>query len=297
MPSPRARSSRLSTWPFVVAVLAVLVYALSGRIPTRVTAFLLPATTAILFVAVWQFSCEWTSYELHNSDGTTRMIRITPGPWDTAMGMSQMFADGKIFKYTIASLYRVACGFTLACLVGIPLGLWAGWSTRAFQGLNPLIQSLRPISPIAWISIAILWFGVKDASAIFLIFMAAFFPIVTSTVSAVRSIPAVYIRSAQNFGLGGFELVRRVVFPAALPQIVTSMRLAMGIAWMVVVAAEMIAVDSGLGYLIVDGRNANNYERVCGAMVCIGIVGIALDWSVRRLERLDEVRWGFSKLT
>lgn len=287
----------MSTWPFVVAALAVLVYALAGRIPTRVTAILLPATTAVLFIAVWQFSSEWTSYELHGADGTTRLIRITPGPWDTAVGMSQMFADGKIFKYTIASLFRIACGFSLACAVGIPVGLWAGWSTRAFQGINPLIQALRPISPIAWISIAVVWFGIKDQSAIFLIFLAAVFPIVTGTVSAVRSIPTVYIRSAQNFGLGGFELMRRVVFPASLPQIVTSLRLAMGVAWLVVVAAEMIAVDSGLGYLIVDARNANNYERVFGAMACIGIVGIALDWSVRRLEHLDEVRWGISKLT
>ena len=113
--------------------------------------------------------------------------------------------------------------------------------------------------------------------------------------TAVRTIPIVYVRSAQSFGLSGLELFRRVVFPACLPQIVTSLRLALGIAWMVIVAAEMIAVDSGLGYLILDSRNANNYERVVGSMVTIGLIGVGLDWLVRRLERLDEVRWGFSK--
>src|SRR5207249_10612511 len=130
---------------------------------------------------------------------------------------------------------------------------------------------------------------------IFLVTLASFFPIVTGTMTAVRAIPLVYVRSAQNFGLEGFELFRRVVFPACLPQIITSLRLALGIAWMVIVAAEMIAVDSGLGYLINDSRNANNMERVLGAMIAIGLIGLCLDLAMRRLERLDEVRWGFSK--
>jgi NitT/TauT family transport system permease protein len=105
----------------------------------------------------------------------------------------------------------------------------------------------------------------------------------------------VYVRSAQNFGLEGMELFRRVVLPACLPQIITSLRLALGIAWMVIVAAEMIAVDSGLGYLIMDARNANYYDRVVGAMITIGLIGILLDAGMRRLERIDEVRWGFTK--
>jgi NitT/TauT family transport system permease protein len=103
------------------------------------------------------------------------------------------------------------------------------------------------------------------------------------------------VRSAHNFGLSGLQLFSRVVFPACLPQIITSLRLALGIAWMVIVAAEMIAVDSGLGYLIMDARNANNYERVVGSMIAIGLIGIGLDLVMRRLERFDSVRWGFSK--
>jgi NitT/TauT family transport system permease protein len=193
-------------------------------------------------------------------------------------------------------VYRVAVGFALAAAIGIPLGLLAGWYTRCFQALNPLLQALRPISPIAWIPVAVLWFGVKDAAAVFLIALSSFFPIVTGSMTAVRTIPVVYVRSAQNFGLQGFELFRRVVFPACLPQIITSLRIALGIAWMVIVAAEMIAVDSGLGYLIMDARNANYYDRVVGAMITIGLIGVALDLLMRRLERFDEVRWGFSKV-
>jgi len=203
--------------------------------------------------------------------------------------------DGMLLRYAVASIYRVAVGFGIAAAIGIPLGLLAGWYLRTGQALNPLFQFLRPISPIAWIPIAVLWFGVKDEAAIFLIAISSFFPIVVGTMTAVRTIPLVYVRSAQNFGLEGFELFRRVVLPACLPQIITSLRLALGIAWMVIVAAEMIAVDSGLGYLIMDARKANYYDRVVGAMITIGLIGIALDWGMRRLERIDEVRWGFTK--
>ncbi|MBK7643001.1 MAG: ABC transporter permease [Planctomycetes bacterium] len=226
-------------------------------------------------------------------DGTVRIVERFPAPWSVLLASGQPFFDGTLLKYAIASLYRVACGFGIAAALGIPFGLWLGWSTRASQAFNPLVQALRPISPIAWIPLAILWFGVKDGSSIFLITLSSFFPIVTGAMTAVRSIPLVYVRSAQNFGLEGFELFRRAVLPACLPQIITSLRLALGIAWVVIVAAEMIAVDSGLGYLITDSRNASNYPRVIVGMIAIGLIGFVLDNSIRRLERFDEVRWGF----
>ena len=218
---------------------------------------------------------------------------IFPTPLEVVLGIGELARAGTLALHVKASLWRVALGYGGALALAIPLGSLMGWYGGAFQAFNPMIQLLRPISPIAWIPLAILWFGVKDAAAIFLITLGAFFPIVTGTMTAVRAIPLVYVRSAQNFGLEGFELFRRVVFPASTPQIITSLRLALGIAWMVIVAAEMIAVDSGLGYLIMDARNANNYERVVGSMVTIGLIGVGLDFLVRRLERFDEVRWGF----
>lgn len=265
--------------------------------PRSVTRILLPLATAALFLAAWRVFSYLKEYELQTADGSVRRIEVFPTPLQVFTGTEAMFRDGVILKYTIASVYRVAVGFSLACLIGIPLGLWVGWSTRASLSLNPLIQAIRPISPIAWIPVAILLFGVKDAAAIFLVCLSSVFPLATGTIAAVRSIPIVHVRAAQNFGLSGFALYRRVLFPASLPQIVTSMRLALGVAWLVIVAAEMIAVDSGLGYMINDSRNANYYDRVVGGMICIGLVGFALDWCVRRLEHLDEVRWGFSKLS
>jgi NitT/TauT family transport system permease protein len=210
--------------------------------------------------------------------------------------MAELARRGVLGKYVIASLFRVSSGFLLALLVGIPLGLFLGWFLRAFQAFNPVIQVLRPISPIAWIPLAILWFGVSDLAPIFLIFLASLFPITTATMSAVQNIQLVYLRAARNFGVKRLALFTKIVFPAALPQIITGIRIALGVAWLVVVAAEMIAVNSGLGYLIIDARNAGmRYDLVVAGMVLIGLIGLTLDFLVRRLERIEEVRWGFNR--
>jgi len=140
-----------------------------------------------------------------------------------------------------------------------------------------------------------LWFGVSDLAPIFLIFLASLFPITTATMAAVQNIHFVHLRAAQNFRLRGLKLFTKIVFPAALPQIITGVRIALGIAWLVVVAAEMIAVNSGLGYLIIDSRNAGmRYDLVVAGMILIGAIGLGLDVLVRRLERIEEVRWGFN---
>ena len=129
----------------------------------------------------------------------------------------------------------------------------------------------------------------------FLIFLASVFPITVSATAAVQNMQPVYLRAAQNFGLSRVELFRRVIFPSCLPQIITGLRIALGIAWLVVVAAEMIAVNSGLGYLIIDARNAGKrYDLVVAGMVMIGLIGLVLDLLIRRLETFDEVRWGYA---
>jgi NitT/TauT family transport system permease protein len=192
------------------------------------------------------------------------------------------------------SLRRVAIGFGLAALLGIPLGLTLGWYPEANRVVNPAIQILRPISPIAWIPVAILFLGIGDHAATSLIFLGAFFPIVVSCVDGVNNVPSVFRRAGRNFGLSPFQLLGRVVFPAALPQIIVGLRIAFGIAWLVVVAAEMVAVDSGLGYLIIDSRNSGKrYDLVVAAMLLIGIIGLGLDFLFRSLERVKSVRWGF----
>lgn len=157
-----------------------------------------------------------------------------------------------------------------------------------------MLQMLRPISPIAWIPVAIILFGVGDTTATFLIFLGAFFPIVVACVSGVSNVPSVLRRPGRNFGLTPPQLLAKVIFPAALPQIIIGMRISLGIARLVMVAAEMIAVDSGLGYLVIDARNSGKrYDLVVAAMLVIGAIGLALDLCFRKLKDIPSVRWGF----
>ena len=244
----------------------------------------LPSVAAIgALVAVW--------WALVVATGSV----IFPTPWQVLTGTVELARDGTLWQHIGASLFRVACGFGLAALVALPLGLWMGRVRGAFVTLNPILQILRPISPIAWIPIAILWFGVGNASPIYLIFISSVFPMVLQTVAGVHTIEKRYLRAAENFGVSRRTLFTRVVIPATLPQIIVGMRIGLGVAWLVVVAAEMIALRSGLGYLIIDSRNAGNrYDLVIAGMIIIGLIGLLLDGLMRLLEGAKIVRWRYA---
>lgn len=219
---------------------------------------------------------------------------IFPTPWQVLTGAWELVEDGTLWEHIGASLFRVGVGFGLAVVVAIPLGLWMGWVDGAYRTLNPVFQMMRPISPIAWIPIAILWFGVGDVSPIFLIFLSSVFPMIVQTTAGVHTIERRYLRAAANFGVSRGVLFRQVVVPAVLPEIIVGMRIGIGVAWLVVVAAEMIALRSGLGYLIMDSRNAGNrYDLVIAGMIIIGAIGLLLDGATRLLERLKIVRWRY----
>jgi len=219
---------------------------------------------------------------------------IFPTPWQVLAGTLELARDGTLWEHIGASLFRVAAGFIIAVIFAIPLGLWMGWVHGAFVTLNPVFQILRPISPIAWIPIAILWFGVGNASPIYLIFISSVFPMIVQTTAGVHTIEKRYLRAAENFGVTRKKLFMQVVFPATLPQIIVGMRIGVGVAWLVVVAAEMIALRSGLGYMIIDSRNAGNrYDLVIAGMIIIGLIGLALDGIMRLLESMKSVRWRY----
>jgi NitT/TauT family transport system permease protein len=242
----------------------------------------LPLGVAVILLLIWD--------ALVRISGTI----LFPTPLEVGAGIVELVEKGLLFRYVAASLFRITWGYLLAVVVGVPFGLWLGWYRPARQAFNPMIQAFRPISPIAWIPVAILWFGVTDAAPVFLIFLASVFPITVSAMAAVGGIQPVYLRAGRNFGLSRFQLFRRVILPATLPQILTGLRIALGIAWLVVVAAEMIAANSGLGYLIIDARNAGKrYDLVVAGMVLIGIIGWLLDVLMRQLERLPSVSWGY----
>jgi NitT/TauT family transport system permease protein len=243
----------------------------------------LPFVGVALFVGAWAAAVSLS--------GTM----LVPGPLAVVRALGELLSHGLLLRYLVASLFRVTWGFLLAAVVAIPAGIALGLSRRGEAALNPLLQVLRPISPLAWIPIAILWFGVGDRAAIWLIFIATFFSLLVTVIRAVHDVDPVHRNAAWNFGLDRRRLLRDVVLPAILPQLVVGLRLALGVAWLVVVAAEMIAVNSGLGFLIIDARNAGNrYDLVVAGMAMIGAVGLLLDTLVRRLERLPAVAWGFS---
>jgi NitT/TauT family transport system permease protein len=219
---------------------------------------------------------------------------IFPTPWQVVTGTLELIEDGTLWAHIGSSLMRVGVGFLLAVIMAVPLGLWMGRVDAAYTTLNPVFQILRPISPIAWIPIAILWFGVGNTSPIFLIFIAAVFPLIVQTAAGVHTIEQRYLRAADNFGVSRARLFRQVIIPAVLPQIIVGMRISLGVGWLVVVAAEMIALRSGLGYLIMDSRNAGNrYDLVIAAMIIIGLIGLLLDGLMRLLEGLKSVRWRY----
>ncbi len=234
-------------------------------------------------VALW-----WVAVSATNSV-------IFPTPWAVIAGTAELMKDGTLWRHIGASLMRVGAGFGLAVCVAVPLGLWMGWVRGAYRMLNPLFQILRPISPIAWIPIAILWFGVGNASPIYLIFISSVFPMVVQTTVGVHTIEKRYLRAAENFGVSRATLFKQVVIPAVLPQVLVGMRIGLGVAWLVVVAAEMIALRSGLGYMIMDARNAGNrYDLVIAGMIIIGLIGLSLDGIMRMLERIRWVRWRYA---
>jgi NitT/TauT family transport system permease protein len=222
--------------------------------------------------------------------------QLLPGPWAVVKALGELLQHGLLLKYVVASLFRVTWGFALAAIIAIPLGLTLGWYRRGEMSVYPLVEIFRPISPLAWIPLAILWFGVGDLSSVFLIFVGSFFPLLLTAMSAVHNIPAVYINVGRNFGISTTQFIFRVLYPAVMPQLLVASRITMGIAWLVVVAAEMIAVNSGLGFLIVDARNAGNrYDLVIAGMFVIGIIGLLLDLGMRSLERAKSFRWGYSE--
>ncbi|WP_395407598.1 ABC transporter permease [Pseudoduganella sp. UC29_106] len=243
-----------------------------------------PALVLAAIIAIW-----WVTVIVTESV-------IFPTPAQVVTGTLELVEDGTLWEHIGASLLRVGTGFAVAVAVAVPLGLWMGRVDSAFRTLNPVFQILRPISPIAWIPIAILWFGMGDASPVFLIFLASVFPMIVQTAAGVHTIEKRYLRAAENFGVPRTKLYRQVIIPAVLPEIIVGMRIGLGVAWLVVVAAEMIALRSGLGYLIMDSRNAGNrYDLVIAGMIIIGLIGLALDGLMRLLEGLKQVRWRYGR--
>jgi len=241
------------------------------------SSILYPALSVVILISCWEAVIRFSGWS----------EQVFPGPIIVFNAFLELVADGSLFNHSVASLYRVTVGFYLAAILGIPLGILLGMHRVANSMVNPIVQFLRPISPLAWIPLAMLWFGIGDNPAIFLIFLSSFFSLVVASAIAVNSINPIYFQVAANFNFTRKETITKVVMPAITPDVITALRLTIAVAWLVVVAAEMIAVQSGLGYLILDSRNALRMDYVMVGMIVIGFIGLFLYLIMQKLGKQE----------
>jgi NitT/TauT family transport system permease protein len=197
-----------------------------------------------------------------------------------------ILGTGNLIENTIVSIKRVLIGFFIAGAFAIPLGLLMGYYSLINDLFDTTVELLRPIPPLAWVPLALAWFGIGESSMHFIIFIGAFFPILINTISGVKSVPVIMIEAAKTLGGSTKDILKSVVVPASSPDILTGLRVGVGIAWMCVVAAEMLpGSDAGLGYLIMYAYSLSKMNIVVASMIIIGIIGIILDKGLRYIEK------------
>lgn len=234
----------------------------------------------VVIIALWQLAF---------NAGFINPVAL-PSPRKVAATFLQLLGDGQLVKHTGISILRVLEGYTLAAVSGIVLGVAVGLSPFLNRITDLLIQTIKPIPPIAWIPLAILWFGIGETSKVFLIFLGAFFPIIINVIDGIRQTEQKLIEVSKVLEAPWRRFILKLVIPGALPSIVTGLRVGIGSAWMCVVAAELIAAEQGIGYLIMDGRQLAQPDLVIVGMVTIGLVGKLMDVLLKKVEaRL--IRW------
>lgn len=237
--------------------------------------FVRNASGLVAFFALWQ---------LLSALGFINSF-LLPSPWQVLQALWIMLLDGTLMTNLSASLLRVAVGYALAAIVGLSLGFLCGWMRNVSDFVRPVVEALRPIPPLAWVPISILWFGLGDMSAYFLVFLGCVFPLFFGAFTAVRSLDRNQVNAAQCLGASRLMMFRDVLIPASLPTVMPSLRLALGIGWMCVVTAELIAAQTGLGYLIQQSRMVFQIQNVVGGMATIGLVGFLMSNILERIER------------
>jgi NitT/TauT family transport system permease protein/sulfonate transport system permease protein len=216
---------------------------------------------------------------------------VIPSPVEIGGTFYEVLMSKEIFFHTLASFSRVVVGFFIAAIVGIGLALLFGYYRTVGEYFRPIVEILRPIPPIAWIPIAILIFGLGNASAYFIVFLGAFFPIFTNTYFGVISLPKIYKNVASSFELGRFVFFRKILFKFSLPYIFTGLKIGIGMAWICVIAAELIGAQSGLGYFIQLNRLMLQTDKMLVGMILIGIIGYFLNYLISTAEK-TVVKWG-----
>lgn len=236
-------------------------------------------TTLVVLFALWEFLAGvWLPR------GRPELTTLLPPPTAIGKAAVALIASGELLMHLWQSLKRELIAFAFA-LAAVPIGIAMGWSRRVHEQIDPIIEILRPIPPIAWIPLSILWLGIGNAQNQFIIFLGIFFPLLINTIQGVKNIEPNIVRAAQCLGASQWQILKRVVLPATLPQIFTGIRIGFGVGWMALVAAELVGASSGLGFLINDARSLLRTEVVILGMLTIGLVGLLIDLLIRRIAR------------
>lgn len=241
----------------------------------RIKAVLQYLALPVMILCVWQ---------LLFYAGYIRPV-ILPAPSQLALTFWTLLAGGDLIRHIGISILRVLEGFFIAAVLGLGLGTAIGLSKTLDRLTDLAIQVLKPIPPIAWIPLAILWFGIGEESKVYIIFLGAFFPVIVGTIDGIRQTDQKYVELAGILEVPKGRFIRQVILPGALPAIMTGLRVGLMVAWMCVVAAELIAAGSGIGYLIMDARQLSQSDVVLVGMITIGIIGKLMDSLIKRLEQ------------
>jgi ABC-type nitrate/sulfonate/bicarbonate transport system permease component len=233
----------------------------------------------LAFIAVWELA------SVYGRSINPQLDVMLPPPTAVFSAAVDLLHRGVLFTHIFDSLYRVLMAVGVASLIGVPLGLAMGWSKRVRLAVDPLLEFIRPIPPLAWIPLSILWFGIGDMQIVYIIFLAAFFPIVLNSMAGARDVDTFLMRAGLSLGANRRELFTTVVLPASLPQIFTGVRIGLGIGWMALVAGELVAAPSGLGYMINNARTLFRSDYILLGMVLIGALGLVLDYLMRQVAR------------
>lgn len=231
------------------------------------------------FIVLWQVA------SIAGTAFNPQWSNMLPGPLAVFTAAQDLLSRGQLGVHVISSLRRVLIAVASAAALGIPLGLTMGWWASFRRSVTPLLEFIRPIPPLAWIPLSILWFGIGDTQNQFIIFLAAFFPIVINTMAGARDVDIYLVRAGLSLGASQRDLFRTVVLPASLPSIFVGLRVGLGIGWMALVAGELVAAPSGLGFLINNARTLFRSDYILLGMVLIGVLGLVLDFLVRRAAR------------
>lgn len=261
-----------------------------------------PAGLSQFFIRVWSgwkyelagfilFACAWAlvTQFIFTRPGLSHFKGFLPGP--TLAAMADGFQNPRFWMSVFASLRRIVLGIAISAAIGLPLGVLIGFFTRLRKLTYSPVQFVRMISPLSWMPIALLLFTSFESAVHFLIVMATICPIILNTAIGVMNINPQWIKMALNQGANNIQLIQTIVIPYSISHMVTSIRLALGIAWIVLVPAEFLGVSSGLGYLINDARDTMEYDKLMAVIIAIGILGFILDRIFQKLQHQFSRSW------